>query len=350
LKGWQVRARGCTATRSAWAARAAGSSYATPVSTGGARQTRRRSLALTTPSSVPLTVAATFYPPPTALCLAQPIAATLTLAELLDVSIPADALGPHAGATFTAMLLVAGPTIAPGSVCAWYGSSFGAQRTWVVAPPCPSPKGLDVEDLTEFLDRWHLSVDEITHWCVRRDVDAADVEVEDDLYPATQPPTAIVAPLEPGVDDAVPWGVARTVVRAGVATARPMQIVAGLKPCPRRKVPWGAESTMVRAAAAAAGRRRASTHAASATPPPRTLDSFPCGWFVRVPRTGDGEVLFWTWCRIVRHQDGKLVVSVPGEANQSVSLRIVDGQARPEAPPMHVEGDGDSDEQARAAP
>ena len=67
------------------------------------------------------------------------------------------------------------------------------------------------------------------------------------------------------------------------------------------------------------------------------LDPLGPGWFARVPRIGDGDVLFLTWCRIVRHKDGMLVVSVPGEADQSVSLRNVHEHARQEAPPMHVE-------------
>ena len=154
------------------------------------------------------------------LCLAPLTVATLSTAEYLDFTIKAGSVGPYAGETLTALLLVAREEIFGGdSVRAPYGSAFGVQRTWVAAPPCPRGRVMREEDLQEFLEPWHLNADEIGNWCVRRSLD-----VKGPRYPEVdatrrhrwlvQPPTAIVAAIETGPAEEPPWGVARTVVRA----------------------------------------------------------------------------------------------------------------------------------------
>ena len=56
---------------------------------------------------------------------------------------------------------------------------------------------------------------------------------------------------------------------------------------------------------------------------PRTLHDYPVGQWACVPRRNHLGLGFSTWCRIVRHQEGVLVVAVPGERDQKVPLRLL---------------------------
>ena len=73
---------------------------------------------------------------------------------------------------------------------------------------------------------------------------------------------------------------------------------------------------------------------------PRTLRDYPVGEWACVPRRNHLGLGFSTWCRIVRHQEGVLVVAVPGERDQKVPLRLLaeDARATPPPPPAHLTG------------
>ena len=73
---------------------------------------------------------------------------------------------------------------------------------------------------------------------------------------------------------------------------------------------------------------------------PRTLRDYPVGQWACVPRRNHLGLGFSTWCRIVRHQEGVLVVAVPGERDQKVPLRLLAEEARatPPPPPAHPTG------------
>jgi len=65
---------------------------------------------------------------------------------------------------------------------------------------------------------------------------------------------------------------------------------------------------------------------------PRTLLDYPVGLWVCVPRRNHLGLGFSTWCRILRHQEGLLVVAVPDERDQKVPLRLLTEEARAQPP------------------
>lgn len=304
------------------------------------------------------------------------------LAEFLDF-VPRS--GPHGGTQLTALLLVAVAAIEPGaSVCAFYGA-IGQLRKWAVAPPGRAAKDAREEDLEAFLAAWRLDVDEIGHWCVRRDEGVPTSASGGDAYPAEQPATAVVvAASAPRPDELgrVASPVERSAARGTPEARAAARAAKAAEARAAARVPAISRTVESMGAAAAAPSPRVSTPAGprvSAPRTPRTLADYPIGWWAIVPRIDADGSNFSTWCRvapnaqhrpqahrpaltptlgatltptnptaaldltlsrcrIVKHREGLLVVEVPGgepgawEKNQSVSVRLIAEVAREEAP------------------
>ena len=251
------------------------------------------------------------------------------LAEFLDF-VPRS--GPHGGTQLTALLLVAVAAIEPGaSVCAFYGA-IGQLRKWAVAPPGRAAKDAREEDLEAFLAAWRLDVDEIGHWCVRRDEgvptsasggDGAYPARDEnghwcvrrdegaprsasggDAYPAEQPATAVVvAASAPRPDELgrVASPVERSAARGTPEARAAARAAKAAEARAAARVPAISRTVESMGAAAAAPSPRVSTPAGprvSAPRAPRTLADYPIGWWAIVPRIDADGSNFSTWCRV----------------------------------------------------
>ena len=239
--------------------------------------------------------------------------------------------GPHGGTQLTALLLVAVAAIEPGaSVCAFYGA-IGQLRKWAVALPGRAAKDAREEDLEAFLAAWRLDVDEIGHWCVRRDEgvptsasggDAYPARDENgnwcvrrdegaprsasggDAYPAEQPATAVVvAASAPRPDELgrVASPVERSAARGTPEARAAARAAKAAEARAAARVPAISRTVESMGAAAAAPSPRVSTPAGprvSAPRTPRTLADYPIGWWAIVPRIDADGSNFSTWCRV----------------------------------------------------
>ena len=86
---------------------------------------------------------------------------------------------------------------------------------------------------------------------------------------------------------------------------------------------------------------------------PLTLQAAPIGSEVHVPRQHDDGERFWTWCPVVGHRDGRLIVSVPepsGLINQPISIGIIEKFRCSAAPIVRHGGSADSAPAPKPAP